>query len=616
LLVLDNLEHLEGASAIVAEILRAAPHIKLLATSRSKLNLTGETVLTLAGLDITWDHPDEAMQASGVQLFNEAAKRSNPSFILLPDDLDALAEILQMVGGMPLGIMLAAAWVDMLPVREIAAEIRKNFDFLETEMQDLPDRQRSVRAVFDYSWGLLRPEECLTFSALSVFRGGFSREAAKAVTGTSLRNLANLVNKALVTANPETGRYAVHELLRQYAAAELARDSDRNSQVCDAHADYFAEFMGECTNMMSHGQQKSMFALIGIDIENIRIAWRHHVTQGNVGQARKFVLGLFMIYEIRGWYRSSDTLFNQALEQLPDDLNDDDLRRLRALVQAVGGWSITMQSQPEAGRVAAAQATELLSHSANTVDYWIAVQCLALSLAYLGSVDEMASKLDEAITCYDSLDDPFWAASLRDWRAFAAVLGGDLKTATKYTDDAISVVESSGEYWVTVWNLWLQAMIATQEDRPEDAIVLYTRQAAICHEISFVRGAMVSMDGLGEANVAAGRLEAAEQAFTEGMATASQMGMVRDVLSMMTKVARVWILQDRLIEATELLATVLAEPTSIHQPFTDNIPISETATAALAELEEALGPDMYLGAMSRGTGRSYDVVAREMLIGI
>ncbi|MGD2078655.1 MAG: adenylate/guanylate cyclase domain-containing protein, partial [Chloroflexota bacterium] len=103
LMVLDNLEHLDGAAVIVAEILRSAPHAQLITTSRSKLNLTGETVLALAGLDITWDHPAEAMTTSGVQLFNEAAKRSNPGFELEPDDLGALADILHLVGGMPLG---------------------------------------------------------------------------------------------------------------------------------------------------------------------------------------------------------------------------------------------------------------------------------------------------------------------------------------------------------------------------------------------------------------------------------------------------------------------------------------------------------------------------------
>ena len=101
----------------------------------------------------------------------------------------------------------------MLPVSEIAAEIAKSLDFLETEMGDVPDRHRSLRAVFEYSWALLSSEERTTFLALSVFRGGFTREAAEAVAGASLRSLSTLANKSLIAPSPETGRYAVHELL-------------------------------------------------------------------------------------------------------------------------------------------------------------------------------------------------------------------------------------------------------------------------------------------------------------------------------------------------------------------------------------------------------------------
>jgi predicted ATPase/class 3 adenylate cyclase len=613
LLVLDNLEHLDGAAAIIAEILKAAPHVKVVATSRSKLNLSGETVLSLSGLDITWDHPEGAMQTSGAQLFIEAARRSNPGFILESDDLDALAEILRMVDGMPLGILLAAAWVDMLSIGEIAAEIRKSVDFLETEMRDVPARQRSIRAVFDYSWVLLSPQEQDTFTALSVFRGGFSREAAEAVAGASLRSLASLVSKSLLTANPETGRYEVHELLRQYAAAELERDGNRYQEIHDSHAAFYKDVMGEAPFFMSHGHQVELLTTIERDLENIRSAWRHQIATSNARGARKFVLGLLMLYEFRGWYSASIALFNEALEQLPEDLDDEDITILRALASAVKGWSLGLLSQPEAGVRAAAGPTELLSQSPSLPDYWIAVQCFAIALAYLGSVEEMAAQLDEAIAHHDSLDERFWVASLYNWRSFAAVVSADFDGATRFAAEATKQMGSVNEYWITVWNLWLRAMIATHENRPDDAIDLYAEQVALCREVSYVRGTMVSLEGLGEANVAAGRLEAAETAFIEGIAAAEQMGMVRDMLSMMTKVARVWAQRGQSFEAVELLATVLAEPTSIHQPFTNLTPINESASTALSELEEVLDPEAYASASASGAERHYDVVAKQLL---
>ncbi|MDX1435231.1 MAG: adenylate/guanylate cyclase domain-containing protein [Anaerolineales bacterium] len=613
LLVLDNLEHLDGAAVIVAGILKAAPQVRVLATSRAKLNLSGETVLSLAGLGIRWKAPEKAMEAGGARLFLETARRSKPGFVIEDHELESLSEILHLVGGMPLGIILAAAWVDLVSIEEIALEIGKSADFLETEMQDVPDRHRSIRAVFNYSWNLLNPEEREIFTALSVFRGGFTRGAAEAVAGASLRSLANLVSKSLLTAHPASGRYEVHELLRQYAASELEREGDRYRLVRDAHARFYADLMGEAPFMIANGQQAQLITMIESDIENIRSAWRHHIRIGDAAGARKFMLGLFLLYEYRGWYRAGVGLLEEGEKIVPEDPGDHDTHVLRALVSAVKGWSLTMLSQPETGAQAAAQPVEFLAESGDLVDYWIAVQCRALGLAYLGSVEEMAAVLDKAIGRYSGLNEKFWAASLDDWRGFAAFLAGDLEAAARYLREAITAVEPTGEYWVTIWNLWVRAMIATQENRLEEAIALYAREVALCQEITFVRGTMVSMDGLGEANLAAGRLEAAEAAFTEGVAAAGEMGMVRDVLSMMTKVARVWILEGRPVDAAELLATVVVEPISVHQPFTDNVPIREAASAALAELEEKLGPEVFAEAYARGIERTYDTAAREML---
>lgn len=612
LLVFDNVEHLDGVDAVVADILRAAREVSVLATSRSKLGLTGETVLSLTGLDTTWEDAEGALQASGAQLFLEAAARANPGFALQPEDLDALAEILRLTGGMPLGILLAAAWVDMLPIGEIAAEIAKSLDFLETEMGDVPDRQRSIRAVFDYSWALLSPEERTTFTALSVFRGGVDRAAAEAVAGASLRNLASLAGKSLLTANPETGRYEVHELLRQYAAAQLEQDTDRHRRTSQLHADYYADRMGEATALVPGGDQRLMLAAIDIDIENIRSAWRHHIDAGDATQARRFVLGLFLFYEYRGFYPTAVGFYDEALGRLPPD-GDDAMIELRALIAAVKAWPMAMIGQAQAGVAEALEGTAMLARSPELPTYWVAVQALALAQAYVGAAEDMAASLDEAIAHHDELADRFWVSSLRDWRAFAAMLAGDVDTATRLIDEAIEAVEGTEEYWVTFWNLWLRAMIATQQGRAEDAIALYTEQLELIRGLSYVRGTMVSLDGLGEANLAAGRLDAAGVAFIDGAGAAWRLGMVRDVLSMMTKLARVWSLQGRAADAVELLATVIAEPASAQQPFTENIPVEETARAALGPLEVEVDADAYATAFAAGSGRPYDVALKELL---
>ena len=145
----------------------------------------------------------------------------------------------RLVQGMPLAILLAASWTDLLKVGEIADEISQGIDFLDSQWRDLPERQRSIRAVFEASWRRLTPAEAEALAKLSVFRGGFTRRAAEQVAGASLRTLSGLVNKALLWMDPD-GRCSVHELLRQYAAEQLEATGSEAS-VRAAHSAYYLE---------------------------------------------------------------------------------------------------------------------------------------------------------------------------------------------------------------------------------------------------------------------------------------------------------------------------------------------------------------------------------------
>jgi predicted ATPase len=613
LLVFDNFEHLLAGASIITGILQAAPQIRVMITSRAKLNVTSETVFTLAGLETTWDSPAEAFQVSGVQLFLDAARRVRPRFVLQPSDLDPLAKILRLTGGLPLGILLAAAWVDMLPVSEIATEIAKNLDFLETDISDVPDRHRSLRAAFDYSWALLSQEERKTFLALAVFRGGFSREAAQAVAGGSLGGLSILVNKSLVTASPETRRYALHELLRQYAEAELRQDPEFNTHVGEAHAAFYAALMEESFTLFTQSDQPGALRVIEQDLDNVRSAWRHYLATGNAAAARPFVEGLYYLYEMRGWYPAAISLFGEAISALDERSDRGDVVKLRALAGAAQAWFLALIGQPDAGEAIARVAEETLRDSPDLAAYTTGVRGLAVTLSYMGRTEEVAAFTEAAMAAADAAHHPFWSAAMRNWRAYGAFVTGDIGTATKLLQDAYGRLEQMDEHYVMSWNLWIQAMIAAQEHRTQDAIDLHTRGLARCRDLGYVRGTMVELEGLGEANVAADRFKAAEQAFIEGMATAEKMGMVTDMLGMMTKIAKVRAAMGRPVEAVEMLATVLAQPISTQQPLTDNTPIKDSAARALDELRDALGPEELSAALALGTSTPFEIAAKELI---
>src|SRR5690606_4049408 len=196
LLILDNFEHLLSGANTVVEILKRAEGVKILATSRERLSLREEHILSIQGLDFPAARGAQKAVSdyTAVQLFVQAARRVQYDFELTEADEAHVGRICGLVYGMPLGVELAASWVDMLPLADIAAEIEQSLDFLEATVRNIPTRQRSLRAVFDTTWQRLTPEEQDTFVRLSVFRGGFTREAGQRITGASLMMLSKLVN--------------------------------------------------------------------------------------------------------------------------------------------------------------------------------------------------------------------------------------------------------------------------------------------------------------------------------------------------------------------------------------------------------------------------------------
>jgi len=219
-LILDNFEHLLDESVLVSEILNRAPDVKILATSRARLMLQCEWPYEIEGLsypaeqDFNWiESGDNGFVNSfcSVDLFTRSAQRAQRDFTLKKEDYLSVARITQLVGGMPLGLELAASWVNILSCKEIALEIEQSIDFLESNMQDSPERQRSIRAVFDYSMKMIKERGREIFPKLSVFCGGFSREAAQQTFGVTPRDLMEMVGKSLVQRNAD-GRFDLHPL--------------------------------------------------------------------------------------------------------------------------------------------------------------------------------------------------------------------------------------------------------------------------------------------------------------------------------------------------------------------------------------------------------------------
>jgi predicted ATPase len=274
LVVLDNFEHLLDGAALVEEWLARAPDISILATSREPLNLSNETVYRLSGLPYPQeDAPDPQQPADygAVTLLIQQVGRNRPGFVPEPEELQQLVRICQLVQGMPLALVLAASWIELLSLEEIADEISGSLDLLETEMRDLPARQRSIRAVFHSSWALLAEESREAMARLSVFRGRFARDAAQAVSRCSLRVLLTLVNKSWLQRG-EDG-FQIHELVRQFAAEQLQLLPGGEAEARDAHAAYYAALLHDQRTLIFGPRQKEAFETIGSVLDQAAAAW-------------------------------------------------------------------------------------------------------------------------------------------------------------------------------------------------------------------------------------------------------------------------------------------------------------------------------------------------------
>jgi predicted ATPase len=308
LLVLDNFEHLLDGLPLIEAIGQAAPAVKLLVTSRARLNLHAEQLLPLGGLDLPDEAPvgasltpDQLLRYSVIQLFGQCARRVQPGFTLTAENQSDVVAICRLVEGMPLGIVLAASWLAMLTPAEIAIEIGRDLDFLETDMHDAPERQRSLRAVFNHSWRMLTQREQTVLARLSVFRGGFKLPAAQNVVGATLRDLQRLLNKSLLYRAP-SGRYQIHEQVRQFATEQLAQLPQEEAAVRDRHSAYFCAFLQERTGDWQSARQLDLLYAVTQEADNIRQAWQWALDQGQWARLGTITfVGIPAIWSVLGW---------------------------------------------------------------------------------------------------------------------------------------------------------------------------------------------------------------------------------------------------------------------------------------------------------------------------
>ena len=324
LLITDNFEHLLEGADLILSLLHAAPGVKVMVTSRERLNYHGEWLIELQGLPCPSQAngpltPDEALRFPALQLFAQDAGAVQPAF-RLREELDEAIGICHWLEGMPLGIQLAAASARAFSCAEILTSIRENLDFLRTDMRNIPGRHRSLRAVFEHSWSLLDEAEQRALRQLSVFVGSFSAEAADYVAGVTPTVLQSLVNRSLIEtvgapASDEL-QYKIHAVLRQYALSKLTDVVSEEKATRDRHAVFYVEMLNELEETLLSNSATTGLVAIARDLENIREAWSWSVETLKIDQLARALHSFAHYYLLRGPFQEGRDALATAEREL------------------------------------------------------------------------------------------------------------------------------------------------------------------------------------------------------------------------------------------------------------------------------------------------------------
>jgi predicted ATPase len=531
LLVMDNFEHiLEGAS-LVGEILKAAPLVRVLVTTREKLKLPLEKVLEIRGLRYpagAGGDGDAHWQAySAVQLFLKSVRKQDENFKLNPGDGGAIVRICQILEGMPLGIELASTWIKTLPLSEISEKIQSNRETVALVMPHLPSRHQSLRAVFEYSWVLLSEDQRRVLRTASVFRGGFSLDAARQIAGASPASLKQLEDKFLVRHKPNE-RFELHELLKYYAKEKLFDSPQEKEKVQAAHCAYFAKLLRRKEKkLMGSSQRKTLQELLE-EVDNIRECWTWAVDRGLEKHLLDLMDSLFAILCTKTWLVEGRELFSRAVEVLR--------KRASQRPKSPGTWLLLgkllarwASFEHQSGDLKKAKALyeeslKAIRRSKNRKALGFTLSGLGLEVEGLGGYRQSLDYYRKALAIYRAEKDKAGLAWALNNLGQLSRRMGDHRGALRLCREALRYYESVEDPQGLGWSHNLIGDILHELGDYEEARHHYQRGLSVYVESGDRRGVAWSFTNLGRVIEATGDFNGARQMFREGMALDKEFG--------------------------------------------------------------------------------------------
>ena len=527
LLVMDNAEHLlaDGAAELLARLLQCAAGVKLLVTSREVLQLEGEWVFEVHGLPVREGSPAGAEGEDGaVELFVQRARRAHVGWAPMGEDYAAILRICQLVEGMPLAIELAAAWARVLACPEIAAEIERNPERLASAARDVPARHRSLGAVVEHSWVLLSDDERLALMKLSMFRGGFTREAAQRVAEADLAQLSALMTKSLIQRR-DSRHYGLHELVRQHGAARLQADAEALDATRERHGRYFIDQLLQAEVALKSDRQAVALDQLSQDIDNCRVAWEWAVERQHVGDLPEVGFVLLYFYELRGLYEEGEAVFRYAAEHLRSDPVARD-----TTAGAVALWAmVANQGYFARRRGLYAESYVLLQESVAQLRRYGDRQVLRFALRYcgvacmaVGRFTEANACLQESLALSEAASQSWGVAITSIYLGIVAYEHDEIATAARHLRQGLDISRRLGDPRLIAYSLAYLGQAALDRGALDEARLNFGEGLSLARETGDRYNIGLALVGLGRAALMSGqaneaqlRLQASQALFAE-----------------------------------------------------------------------------------------------------
>ena len=546
LLLLDNFEQVIGAAPLVAELLEASAATKILATSRALLHVYGEHEFAVAPLAL----PDlkrlpdvkALSQYPAVALFLQRAVALKPDFALTQDNVRDVVEICARLDGLPLAIELAAARIKLLPPAAMLARLQSCLQLLTAGPRDLPERQQTLRAAFDWSYELLNAAEQKLLQRLSVFVSGCTLEAAEAVCNAKndlevdlLDGMASLVDRSLLQqSEPADGeaRFRMLETIREYALERLAA-SGEEAATRRAHSAYCLVLAEEGAARLVSSERRPWLMRFDLEQDNFRAALEWLTQTGNAEWGLRLGTALHLYWNLHAYPAEGRERLG-ALLNLPGGA-----ARTKVRAKALFAISILAMEQGDLGFAQAAleQSLEIYRELGDKPGVAVTLNSLGVVRRDQGEYAAARSLFIETIRLWQEAGDQVSVARAMSNLADVLRAQGHYEVARCFHEECLSIFRRQGNRAGMAWSLSHQGDVAREQGDATAACSLYEQALTMFRELGDRTGIARSLTDLGNLARDEGAYAAAQPMYAEALELFCELGETRDIARVLEHIA-------------------------------------------------------------------------------